>query len=356
MSSYRLGPAPRRAGGEPVMATRGMPPEEEPARRRELAAARVRASHDLIVAGVQDLVTGKDWAQYLRFAARFHSYSFNNSMLIFLQRPDATMVTGYRTFPAAWPVCRGEKGIAILAPVTRRTEPTGETGPGSGVTGAGRRETGRNAGVTGGAEPVTPTAHLAGAGETGAAVRAGRRVVGVRGVSVFDVSQTGPIEPGFELPLVRPRLLDGEQGAELWTAMEVQLGGRGFEVQRGECGGANSFTDFAHHLVKVRDDVSQLHATNTLAHEYGHVLLHDPTPSAPGDTTAAGAGRPPAGVVPRDAAEVEAESVAFMVLHAHDLDAGDYTFPTSPTGPAPTTCSGTPMPWSRKCGQQAPGW
>ncbi|MTD15433.1 hypothetical protein GIS00_15960 [Nakamurella sp. YIM 132087] len=114
-------------------------PEEELARRREVAAARVRASHDLMVAGVRDLVTGKDCAAYLRFAARFLSYSFNNSMLIFLQRPDATMVTGYRAWQQlGLQVRRGEKGIARSSPRSPAAAPT-DKAPGRQVCMVGRQ-------------------------------------------------------------------------------------------------------------------------------------------------------------------------------------------------------------------------
>ena len=59
---------------------------------------KVRALHDRLTAEVEALVTGEDWARFLRVAARFHSYSANNVWLILAQRPDATRVAGYRTW------------------------------------------------------------------------------------------------------------------------------------------------------------------------------------------------------------------------------------------------------------------
>ena len=264
------------------------PTPAELERRRVSSDAKLQATHDKIVDGVNALVGGNEWADYLSFAAKFHDYSFNNTLLIWAQAPQASYVAGYR----AWlqlgrQVRKGEKAISILAPVLSRKD---QPAPQHGTT------------------PATA------AGEP-AAEPSRRGIVGVRNASVFDVSQTDPVRPGQELPLIRPALLQGDVAPQLWDALAAHLTELGFTVERGDCHGANGYTMFTQRIVRVRDDVSTVQAVKTLAHELGHVLMHDPP-----DTAA----NPPdcRGIV-----EVEAESVAFMVLASQDLDTADYTFP-----------------------------
>ncbi|CAN5767983.1 hypothetical protein BH20ACT23_BH20ACT23_28680 [soil metagenome] len=87
--------------------------------------------HARLSSGVESLVSSEQWAAMLRVAARFHHYSFNNQLLIYAQRPDATRVAGYR----AWQrlgrqVRRRESGIAILAPCVYRTKVKDDEGEG----------------------------------------------------------------------------------------------------------------------------------------------------------------------------------------------------------------------------------
>ncbi|HVE47717.1 MAG TPA: ArdC family protein, partial [Acidimicrobiales bacterium] len=88
-------------------------------------ADKVRELHERLVAQVEALVTGEDWARYLSVAARFHSYSANNLWLILAQRPDLATtggrVAGYQTWKRLGrQVQAGSKGIAILAPCVYR--------------------------------------------------------------------------------------------------------------------------------------------------------------------------------------------------------------------------------------------
>lgn len=134
------------------------------------------------------------------------------------------------------------------------------------------------------------------------------RVVGLKPVSVFDVSQTDgdplPVQP-------TPTLLTGEAPPDLWASLQTIVEGEGCAVTRGECGGANGFTDYPAREVRVRVDVDDAQAVKTLAHEVGHVLLHHPEAREP--------------FACRGVVEVEAESVAFMVMAAHGVDRSQYT-------------------------------
>jgi antirestriction protein ArdC len=236
-----------------------------------MATDRLTEVHATLTAAVENLVSGSDWQEMLDVAARFHRYSASNVMLIRVQRPDATRVAGYRKWQSLGrQVKRGEKGIAILAPCVYRRRPLTD-------------------------DEAAERPELA------------KVLRGFTVVHVFDIAQTD----GEPLPDVRPTLLEGEATDGLWDALATQVVSAGFSVERGDCGPANGRTDYATQSVRVRDDVAPAQATKTLTHELAHVLLHD-------------ASRVRAG---RDLAEVEAESVAYIVCHVAGVETGGYSFP-----------------------------
>jgi len=228
---------------------------------------------------VRAITSGPAWAAWLAAAAKFHSYSFRNTVLIQMQAPDATRVGGYNTWKAVGrQVSKGEKGIAILAPVVRKVE------------------------VDAGAEG------------TSTQTEDRRRIVAFTQAYVFDISQTQG-EPLPEPP--RPMLLQGQAPDGLWDQLAAQVRAARFELQRGPCGGANGITNYETRTVTVRDDVDDLQATKTLLHELSHALLHDPSFFKDDPTTA----------LCRGDAEVEAESVAYLVAAAQGMSTDDYSFP-----------------------------
>ena len=235
--------------------------------------------HQRLANEVDALRTGDDWQRWLATAARFYNYSFQNTLLIHAQRPNATHVAGYQTWQGLGrQVTKGERGIAILAPVVRRSPYDSQA-----------------------ASAVPDTA----------SDDSGRVLAGFRVAHVWDVSQTAG-QPLPEQP--RPALLRGEAPVGLWTALADQVAANGFSLDRGACGSANGITNFLTASVRVRDDVDDAQAVKTLAHELGHVLLHRPDSNADQPTC-------------RGVAEVEAESVAHLVAAAHGLDTDGYTFP-----------------------------
>lgn len=236
---------------------------------------KLNALHERLHREVQALVSGDDWQRWLQVASRFHTYSFRNTLLILAQRPDATQVAGYEAWRTLGrQVDKGECGIQILAPVLRRSATKGEN-------------------------------------ERSGEVDRERRLVGFRLAYVWDLSQTS----GEPLPTQpKPVLLSGQAPAGLWDALVAVATDRDFTVDRGDCRGANGYTDFAARAVRVRDDVDDAQACKTLAHELGHVTMHDPAAFA---GTTAGC---------RGVVEVEAESLAYLVAASHGLDASGYTF------------------------------
>lgn len=235
--------------------------------------------HAQLSDGVLALNDPQAWQAWLTFASRFHKYSFGNSLLIMAQDPQATHVAGYQAFKAMGrQVRRGETGIKVLAPITRR-EPA--------LDDSGRPQCDDHG------RPLY-RAH----------------VVATKPVTVFDIRQTdGPPLP--DPGIGQPTLLTGQAPVGLWDRLQGLLEERGFEVRRGPChDGANGFTDFTRRLVMVRDDVDDAQSVKTLIHEGAHSILH--------------ADR--SGLDCRGILEVEAESVAYMVTSAHGLDSSQYTF------------------------------
>jgi hypothetical protein len=111
----------------------------------------------------------------------------------------------------------------------------------------------------------------------------------------------------------------------LWDGLADQITTASYELRlvstASAIGGANGLTDFLSREVSVRMDMDDAAQVKTLAHELGHVLLHEPRSSNISAAVAADA------VLHRGVAEVEAESVALMVGAAHGLDTSSYTVP-----------------------------
>lgn len=233
----------------------------------------VERLHAQLQDSLQELVTSEDWQQALAVAARFHDYSFSNTQLIWAQSLargfTPSRVAGYR----AWQelgrhVRRGEKGLQILAPVTRR---------------------------------ITP--------ENGEDEE--RRVVGFRVVHVFDLAQT----EGEPLPEVSVALVEGDLPSH-WEQVSGLIVGAGFDLQVADVerlGEANGITDWQHRDVVVRASLPGAQRFKTAVHELAHIRLHEPTSD----------GRPSC----RGVVEVEAESVAYMVCAALGIDSAGYSLP-----------------------------
>jgi N-terminal domain of anti-restriction factor ArdC len=219
---------------------------------------------DRLTEGIAGLTQSGRWREWLAVQSRFHRYSFHNALLIHLQRPDATQVAGFRTWRSLGrSVRRREAAIRILAPLQVR----------------------------------------AGAPEEGDA----RRVRGFRTVSVFDVAQTD----GDPLPEVCA-LLEGDDPGQLFGRLRSVAGELGFTVEeRDDLGGAHGDCSHALRAIRILGANPGAQRVKTLAHELAHAILHDPKTSSVGS---------------RALAELEAESVAFVVCEALGVAADGYSF------------------------------
>lgn len=213
-------------------------------------------------------------------------------LLIAAQRPDATQVAGIRTWNSLGRhVTKGQHGIAILAPCVYRSEDPEEQPSDS------------------------PTSPL---DATGAARRAAglprTALRGFRVVHVFDVSQT----EGRPVPEAAPRLLTGEAPAGLWEQLGQVAANDGYELRRQQCPpGVNGWTAPVQHVIVVATGLEPAQAVKMLTHELAHVRANH-------------AGRFPQYATDhacRGAAEVEAESVAYVVASHLGMPVDEYSVP-----------------------------
>lgn len=231
--------------------------------------------------GIEALASSEDWTRFLEVAARFHSYSFNNWMLILMQCPHARRVAGFRTWQSLGrQVQKGERAIRILAPSKRQyTRTVEKTDPKTGE----RTEEEQQ-----------------------------REYLTFRAVPVFDVSQT----EGEDLPSVTKTLVGDEASdaiaVDLFGKLEDMANSIGFSVTVEHVpGSANGFMNPAEKRIAVDEDLPSLHKAKTLAHEVAHAVLHSDLELDHSLTSVI---------------EVEAESVAFCVMSAFGLDSSACSF------------------------------
>ena len=232
--------------------------------------------------GVEEIFTSGKYMEYLTVMSRFHNYSFNNCMLIAWQRPDATLVAGYRAWQDKFGrhVKKEERGIRILSPIVVKGKlPEDE-----------QHDTG------------DPDAEKAEA----------KRLVGFRLATVFDVSQT----EGRDLPSMGVDELQGDVG-EFETVMDAIGKISKYPISFEEIsGGAKGFFSHADpKRIVIQEGMPQAQTLKTAVHELAHSVMHDFEPE---DKS-----RP---LPDRNTREVQAESVAFVVSNWLGLDTSDYSF------------------------------
>ena len=254
---------------------------------------RVKEITDQLEAGIENLFNSDQYKQWLTTMSRFHDYSLNNTLLIAMQKPDATLVAGYTTWKNQFgrQVNKGEKGIRILAPTPyKKKVEVDKTDPNTGeilknLDGSNQKEI---------QDVLCPAFKV---------------------VSVFDVSQTD----GRELPSLGINELAGD----------VEQYKMFFEALKRTCpvpmefeqisSGAKGYYHQIEQRIAIQEGMSQIQTVKTAIHEMAHQKLHAIDPNLKKSEQNLEN-------ISRGGKEVEAESVAYTVCQHYGIDTSDYSF------------------------------
>ncbi|QNK40244.1 YodL domain-containing protein [Caproicibacter fermentans] len=259
---------------------------------------RLKEITDSIEQGIQSLFQSDRYAQYLRTMSRFHRYSVNNTMLIYMQKPDATLVAGFNKWRDQFSrnVMRGEKGIKIIAPTPFKKKIEEEK-----------------------LDPGTKAPVLDAEGKVIMEEKE-IKIPMYKVVSVFDVSQT----EGKPLPTLANDLTGNVKQYEIFMealrrSSPVPLA---FEAMEPNTDGYFSEKD---QRIAIRSDMSEVQTVAAAVHEITHATLHNyeqaRLAAAEGDETA----EPPK-PKGRNTEEVEAESVSYAVCQYYGIQTGENSF------------------------------
>lgn len=238
--------------------------------------------------GVEELFTSNRYQEFLKTMAKFHNYSFNNTMLIAMQRPDATLVTSYKNWQSMGrQVMKGEKGITIIAPAPYKKMKEKEV----------LDENQRPIMGTDG-KPKTEKVEVT--------------VPHFKAVTVFDIAQTS----GEPIQTLAPELLTAAvqdfdsfmQAIQKISPVPIRFD----EID----GNANGYYHNADKEIVIKKGLSESQTLKTAIHETAHAKLHDRE-----IMESLGVEKD------RLTKEVEAESVAYCVCSSFGLDTSDYSFP-----------------------------
>lgn len=251
---------------------------------------KVKEITDKLEAGLKELFKSEKYKSYLSTMSKFHNYSFNNTLLIAMQKPEATLVAGYQAWQKNFErhVNKGEKAIRILAPAPYKIKEERDK-----------------------LDPVTGELMF---DENGIPQKEEVEITipAFRAVSVFDVSQTdGKPIPELEVN----ELLSTVEGYEdfVQALMNISPVPIAFEDIPGDSKG---YFNTAEKRIAVQENMSESQTLKTMVHEVAHSMLHDKEVNQSMEIPEKD----------RNTKEVEAESVAFTVCQHFGIDTSDYSF------------------------------
>ena len=252
---------------------------------------KVKEITDKLEEGLKELFESEKYKSYLSTMSKFHNYSFNNTLLIAMQKPEATLVAGFKAWQKNFNrhVNKGEKGIRILAPAPYKIKEERDK-----------------------LDPVTGEVILDKDGMP-QTEEVEIKIPAFRAVSVFDVSQTD----GEPLPeLEAKELLSTVEGYEdfINAITYVAPAPIGFEDIPGDSKG---YFNIEENRIAVQEGMSESQTLKTMVHETAHSILHNKEVNKEDILAPA---------KDRNTKEVEAESIAFTVCNHFGIDTSDYSF------------------------------
>ena len=260
----------------------------------ETQKKRIQEVTERLEAGIKDFLSSEKYQDYLKVMSRFHNYSYSNSILIAMQKPDASLVAGYTTWDRKFErhPKKGSHGIKIFAPAPVATNTFVER------------------------EKIDPVTKLPVLDENGDPVMESIAIKrpAFKVVTVFDVSDTEG-KPLQELDI--PQLNGDVQQYD--TLMDAICRTSTVPIEfESITSGANGYFSLTDKRIVINEGMSELQTIKTAIHELAHSRLHDIDITKPIRKLPA----------QKDKAtkEVEAESVAFVVSEHFGLDTSDYSF------------------------------
>ena len=258
---------------------------------------RMREIVDSIENGIKELFESDKYQQYLSTMSRFHRYSVNNTMLIYMQRPDATHVAGFNKWRDQFGrnVLKGEKGIRIIAPTPYKKK-------------VEEIKT----------DPETNAPILDADGK--AIIEEKEiRIPMFKVVSVFDVSQTS----GKPLPQLATDLSGNVQQYEVFMEALRRASPVPMEIKP-VARDTDGFFSIKAQSITIRAGMSEVQTVCAAVHEIAHAKLHDyehmteladdgETILVPGEKS-------------RNTEEVEAESISYAVCQYYGIETGENSF------------------------------
>ena len=219
-------------------------PENEKQTNKE----RLKDITDSIERGIQDLFQSDKYAEYLRTMSRFHKYSVNNTMLIYMQKPDATLVAGFNKWRDQFErnVMKGEKGIKIIAPTPFKKKIEQE-----------KRD---------------PDTNLPMLDADGKVIIEEKeiKIPMFKPVTVFDVSQTD----GKPLPQLASDLQGNVQNYEVFLEALRRSSPVPIEIIPIH-DGADGYFSLDKQKIAIREGMSEVQTVSAVVHEIGHAKLHN---------------------------------------------------------------------------------
>ncbi|WP_173386656.1 ArdC-like ssDNA-binding domain-containing protein [Ruminococcus flavefaciens] len=242
--------------------------------------------------GVKAVFESDSYKKCLRYMSKFTNYSAGNCILIMLQKPDASLVAAFGKWKELGrTINKGEKGIAILAPMSFKSKELKE-------------------------QPVKDSSgnqvYNADGSEKKEKVEVEQTSIGFKKVYVFDVSQTS----GEPIPEYVHELNEAVEDEQVEAVINAVHDITGLPVDFENIkSGAKGYYNYGEQRIVIQENLSGAQAIKTAIHECAHALLHDPDKKLPTVNTS------------RSDKEVQAESVAYIVASRYGIDTSDYSFP-----------------------------
>ena len=250
---------------------------------------RVQELTNKLEQGLQDLFNSDSYRNYLSTMSKFHNYSFNNALLIAMQKPDATLVAGYKAWQKNFErhVNKGEKAIRILAPAPYKIKEERDK-----------------------IDPVTQELLLDKDGNP-QKEEVEITIPAFRAVSVFDLSQTD----GKPIPeLTAKELLSDVEGYQDMIRAVEAISPVPIELEE-IAGDSKGYYDREAKRIAVQENMSESQTLKTMIHEVAHSKLHSKEVEQDEQMRK-----------DRNTKEVEAESIAYTVCQHFGVDTSDYSF------------------------------